>query len=48
MKTHNLIFMTGTYLSRTTILSRMIDAHPKLDIAYDSVKYFRWYVKTNR
>lgn len=48
MKNHNPIFMTGTYRSGTTILSRMIDAHPKLTIAYDSVNYFRWYIKTNR
>ena len=42
------IFITGAYRSGTTILSRMLDAHPKLNIAYDSVNYFRWFVKTNR
>jgi hypothetical protein len=48
MKDNRPIFITGTYRSGTTILSRMLDAHPELNIAYDSVNYFRWFIKTDR
>jgi len=41
------IFITGVYRSGTTIVSRMLDAHPLLDVAYDSVNYYRWYIKKN-
>ena len=43
----NPVFITGVYRSGTTILSRMLDAHPDMNIAYDSINYFRWYLKTN-
>jgi hypothetical protein len=39
------IFITGVYRSGTTILSRILDAHPSLDITYDSVNYFRFIIK---
>ena len=39
------VFITGSYRSGTTIISRILDAHPSLNITYDSVNYFRFIVK---
>lgn len=39
------ILITGVYRSGTTIVSRMLDAHPELNVAYDSVNYFRYFIK---
>ncbi|OGV49314.1 MAG: hypothetical protein A2X49_04125 [Lentisphaerae bacterium GWF2_52_8] len=36
------IFISGAYRSGTTILSRMLDAHPKLAVTYDSVHFMRF------
>ena len=38
-------FITGTYRSGSTFLSRIINAHPCVSLSYDSVNYFRWYIK---
>ena len=36
------IFITGVYRSGTTLLSRILNNHPELDITYDSVHYMRF------
>jgi len=41
------ILLTGVYRSGTTILSCMLDAHPKINFTYGSVNYLRWFVKKN-
>lgn len=41
------VFITGTYRSGSTYLSRILDAHPHIALIYDSVNYFRWYLKKN-
>ncbi len=41
------IFITGCYRSGTTFLSRILDAHPDLNISYDTVSYFRFIIKKN-
>lgn len=45
MNCNDPILITGVYRSGTTIVSRMLDAHPELNIGYDSVNYFRYYIK---
>jgi hypothetical protein len=45
MKNSNPIFMTGTYRIGATILSQGLDKNPKLNIAYDSINHFRWFIK---
>lgn len=41
----NPILITGLYRSGTTIISRILDAHPELNVTFDSVNYFRFVVK---
>jgi hypothetical protein len=41
------ILITGVYRTGTTYLSRIIDAHPQLNVTYDSVNYFRFVLKKN-
>ena len=43
----NPILITGVYRSGTTIISRILNAHPSIDCTYDSVSYFRYIVKKN-
>lgn len=45
MMCDNPILITGVYRSGTTILSTMLNAHPGLDVTYDSVNYFRFVIK---
>ena len=41
----NPIFITGCYRSGTTYISRVLDAHPDLNVTFDSVNYFRFIIK---
>jgi len=41
----NPIFITGCYRSGTTYISRVLDAHPNLNVTFDSVNYFRFIIK---
>jgi len=36
------VFITGVYRSGTTVLSRMLDAHSKLSVTFDSVHFLRF------
>jgi len=44
---NNPILITGTYRSGTTYLSRVINASSEINVTYDSINYFRYYVKRN-
>lgn len=39
------VFITGLYRSGTTLLSRALNAHPKLSITYDNVHFMRFCYK---
>ena len=39
------ILITGVYRSGTTYFSRILNAHPDLDVTYDSVNYFRFIIE---
>lgn len=43
----NPIFITGTYRTGSVFISRVLNNHPKLDITYDSINYFRFVLKKN-
>ena len=43
----NPIFITGTYRTGSVYVSRVLNNHPKLDITYDSINYFRFVLKKN-
>ena len=36
------IFITGVWRSGTTLISRIFNNHPELDITYDSVHFMRF------
>lgn len=42
MTSINPIFITGIYRSGTTLISRMLNNHPNLNITYDSVHFMRF------
>lgn len=39
------IFITGVYRSGTTFISNILNAHPLLNVSYDTVNYFRFILK---
>ena len=45
MKNISPLFITGNYRSGTTLVSRILNAHSKLAITYDSVHFFRFCYK---
>ena len=42
MKNKSPILITGTFRSGTTLISRILNNHPKIGVLYDSVNFMRF------